>query len=86
MLDVGFALNRVGDSLVEFHIDESLQAVSLGEAGHETFPVFIGAPTDVGRDAGVENAVGAVGHDVDPAAGHWRIIAWMAGSSPAMTV
>ena len=48
--------------------------------------MFMGASTDVGGDASVENAVRAVGHDVDPAAGHSRLTAWVAGSSPAMTV
>jgi hypothetical protein len=86
MLDVGLALDRVGDSLVEFHVDESLQGVSLSEAGYAAFAMFMSAPSDVGRYASVKNAVGAVRHDVNPAAGHLRIIAWMAGSSPAMTV
>jgi hypothetical protein len=31
--------------------------------------VFMSAACDVGGDAGVENTVLAVGHDVDPAAG-----------------
>ena len=35
--------------------------------------MFVGASTDVGGDASVENAVRAVGHDVDPAAGHSRL-------------
>ena len=72
MLDVFFALDRVGDALVKLHVDEALEAVALGEAGDEAFAVFVGAACDVGGDAGVENAVRAVGHDVDPAAGHAR--------------
>jgi hypothetical protein len=67
-------------------VDESLQGVSLSEAGYAAFVMFMSAPSDVGRYASVENAVGAVRHDVNPAAGHLRILAWMAGSSPAMTV
>ena len=72
MLDVLFALDRVGNSLMEFRVDEALQAVPLREAGDEPLTMFIGAPSDVGGDAGVENAVGAGGDDVDPAAGHWH--------------
>jgi hypothetical protein len=47
--------------------------------------MLVGAAADVGGDAGIEDAVGAVGHDVNPAAGHWGITAWMAGTRPAMT-
>src|ERR1700733_12952941 len=86
MLDVRLALNGIGDSLVKLRVDESLEPVPLGESRHECFTMFIGASTDVRGDAGVENAVRAVGYDVDPAAGHSRLTAWMAGSSPAMTV
>ena len=60
MLDVRLALNGISDSLVKLHVDESLEPVPLGEAGHEAFPMFIGASTDVGGDASVENAVRAV--------------------------
>ena len=80
-----FALDGIGYGFVTFHIDEALQAISLCESGYEPFPMFIGAPSDVGGDARIENAVRAVGHDVDPAARHLRVTAWMAGSSPAMT-
>jgi hypothetical protein len=85
MLDVRLALNGVSDALVKLHVDESLEPVPLCESRHECFTMFIGAACDVGRHAGVENAIRAVGHDVDPAAGHSRVNAWMAGSSPAMT-
>ena len=70
MLDVRLALNGIGDSLVEFHVDEAFQAVSLGESRRQPFAMFVGAAADVGGDASVENAVRAVGHDVDPATGH----------------
>ena len=61
MLDVQLALNGVGDSLVKLHVDDSLEPVSLGEARHEAFTMFVGASTDIGGDARVENAVRAVG-------------------------
>ena len=47
MLDVRLALNGIGDSLVKLHLDESLQAVPLGEAGHEAFPMFKRSASDV---------------------------------------
>ena len=39
MLDVRLALDGVGDALVEFHVDEPLQAVSLGESRYEPFSI-----------------------------------------------
>jgi hypothetical protein len=85
MLDVRFALNGVGDALAKLHVDESLEPIPLGESRRQPFAMLVGASTDVGGDASLENAVRAVGHDVNPAARHSRVIAWMAGSSPAMT-
>jgi hypothetical protein len=62
------------------------QAVALGEARNEALAMLVGAAADVRRDTRIEDAVRVVGHDVNPAAGHWSITAWMAGSSPARTV
>jgi hypothetical protein len=59
MLDVRLALNGIGDSLVKLHVDESLEPVPLGESRRQPFTMFVGASTDVGGDAGVENAVRA---------------------------
>ena len=36
-------------TLVEFHVDEALQAVPFREARHETFAVFVSAARDIGR-------------------------------------
>ena len=58
MLDVLFALNGVGDLLVEFNVDEPLEPVPLGESWHEPFAMFVGASTDVGGDASVETPSG----------------------------
>jgi hypothetical protein len=86
VLDVVFALNRAGDCLMKLHVHEALQPVSLRESLHEPLAMFIGASANVGRDSGIKSAVRAVRHDVDPAAGHWSITAWVAGTRPAMTV
>jgi hypothetical protein len=58
MLDVRLALNGVGDSLVKLHVDESLEAITLCEAGYDPLAVFIGASTDVGGDADVRTPFG----------------------------
>ena len=45
------ALNGGGNGLVEFHIDEALETVALGEAFREPLAMLIGAAADVGSHA-----------------------------------
>lgn len=45
--------------------DERLAAMLLREAGDNAFVMFPDAADEIGRDAGIERAVPAVGHDVD---------------------
>ena len=70
MLDVFLALDRGANVLEEFYVHEEFQSVALGEALGQALAMFPGAAGNVGGDAGVEDSVRAVGHDVDPAAGH----------------
>jgi hypothetical protein len=43
---------------VKLHVDESLEAITLCEAGYDPLAVFIGASTDVGGDADVRTPFG----------------------------
>src|SRR5271156_949560 len=57
VLHIRFALDRVDDPLIELHVNETLEAVPLGEALYEAFPVLIGASAKIGRDPSAKNAV-----------------------------
>src|SRR5215469_3528754 len=65
MLHVMFALDGRLNVSVGLHIDEPLQSGSLGEAWHQPFAVFPRTARNIGGNAGIERAIGPVGHDVD---------------------
>ena len=64
MLDRFFALNCGSDIVMVFEIDEALERVPLCKTVNQTFAVFIATPNEIARDAGVENTVTTIGHDV----------------------
>jgi hypothetical protein len=64
MLDRFFALNCRSDVVMVFEIDEAFEGVPLRETVNQTFAVFIATPNEIARDAGVENTVTTIGHDV----------------------
>ena len=64
MLDRFFALNCGSDIVMVFEIDEAFERVPLCETVNQTFTVFIAPPNEIARDAGVENTVTTIGHDV----------------------
>ena len=64
MLDRFFALNCGSDIVMVFEIDEAFERVPLCETVNQTFAVFIATPNEIARDAGVENTVTTIGHDV----------------------
>ena len=65
MLDRFFALNCGSDVVMVFEIDEPFERVPLCETVHQTFAVFIATSHEIARNAGVENTVTTIGHDVD---------------------
>jgi len=68
MLDVVFALDRVADIIKSLEVDEPLQAIPFGEAADES------GTDEIIRHACVEDAVGAIGQDVNIAASHAEIL------------
>jgi hypothetical protein len=76
-------------------IDQNLQAIPLGKALGDTLAMLPGTPRKIAGDANVRRPVRPVRDDVDPSALHdvsagttgvcTATVAWMAGSSPAMT-
>ena len=67
MLDSFLALNRGPDVVMLFEIDEAFESVPLCETVNQTVAVFTATPNEIARNAGVENTVTTIGHDVDEA-------------------
>ena len=67
MLDRLLALDGIADVVEGLVIDETLEAVAAGEAFERAFFVLIGAPSEVARHPGRENAVRLVRDEVGPA-------------------
>jgi hypothetical protein len=82
------ALNGGGNGLVEFHIDEALETVALGEAFREPLAMLIGAAADVGSHARYRERRSGGWSRYRPSlpASAPATTAWVAGTSPAMTV
>lgn len=66
MLDIVLALDGTPNVAMGFEIDQAFEAVPLCEALHYPFPVLPDATGEVAGYAGVECAVRAVTHHVDP--------------------
>jgi len=74
MLDVVLALDRVSDVVKPFEIDQSLQSVPFSEAFDEARPM-LKHPTDkITRYSDVQNAVRAIGQNVNVATCHVEIL------------
>ena len=56
--------------VVALGVDESFEAIALGESVDHSFTMFPTAACEVARHADIQSAVGTVGHDVNPAASH----------------
>ena len=95
MLQISLPLYRGADIIMTLGVDQKLEAISLGNARDHTLPMFPDAPGEIASNANVEYPVRSVRNDVDPSAVHadsagmkgmhTATVAWMAGSSPAMT-
>jgi hypothetical protein len=68
VFNVHLALLGEQDFIMPFSIDETLQAVSLGEPLGDAFAVFPGSPSEIDRSADVQRAVRPVCHEVYPTA------------------
>jgi len=68
VLHIAFPLDRVANVFVTLKPDETLQAVSFGEAVDPPFAMLPSPARQIIRDAGVESSVRPVRHDVDPSA------------------
>ena len=67
MRDGFLALNRGPDVVMLFEIDEVFEPVPLCETVNQTVAVLTATPNEIARNAGVENTVTTIGHDVDEA-------------------
>ena len=68
MLHVLFTLDCGQRGIVALVIDQHLDPVASGEAGHESFPVLKNTTHQIVGDADVEGAAPTTGEDVDPEA------------------
>jgi hypothetical protein len=71
MLDIMFALNRFTDVVEPLKINQSFQSVPFGEAIHESGTMLEYATDKVACHANVQNAVGAIGQNVNSARRGW---------------
>jgi hypothetical protein len=67
MLDRFFALNCGSDIVMVFEIDEAFERVPLCETVDQPFAVLIATLNEIARNAGVENTVTTIRHDVNEA-------------------
>jgi hypothetical protein len=74
MLHVPFALFRREDICIGFDINETREAVPLGEPVGDALPMFPRAFRNLRRRTDVKSAVRAVGHDVKPSGWHAMIM------------
>jgi len=65
MLDRFFALNCRPDVVMVFEIDEAFERVPPCKTVNQTFAVSRATLNEIARNAGVENAVATIGHDVN---------------------
>ena len=74
MLDVVLALDRVSNVVKSFEIDQSLQSIPFSEAFDEARPM-LKHPTDkIARYPDIQDAVRAIGQNVDVATCHAEIL------------
>jgi hypothetical protein len=74
MLDVVLALDGVADIVELFKIDQSLQPVPFGEAIDKSGTVFEHAADEIVRHADLQDAVRAIGQNVNVSTGHVGIL------------
>src|SRR5688572_8964427 len=74
MFHIFLALDGRHDVRMRLRINEPLQTVSLGEPFHQALAMFPDATWEIAGHAGVERAVRAVGHDIDPSSFHTRTL------------
>jgi hypothetical protein len=74
MLDVFLSLNGSSNIVLTFEIDELVQPISLCESRHDARAMLAHSTNKIIGDANVKDAVGAVGHDVDPTSLHGAIL------------
>jgi hypothetical protein len=65
MLDGFFALNCGPDVVMVFEIDKAFERVPLGETVNQAFAVCVDTRNEIACNAGIENTVTTIGHDVD---------------------
>src|SRR5262249_33426206 len=82
------ALNGRANIVVQFKVNELLQAVLPGEPTQQTAAMFAATTDEIAGDADIKSAIAAIRHDVDEAAGHQgsrRVVIKSRGTSPRMT-
>jgi hypothetical protein len=67
MLDVVFVLDRQPNVIESFKIDQALQSMPLCKAINESGPVFENATDEVVRHPDIQDAVRAIGQNVNVA-------------------
>jgi hypothetical protein len=67
------SLNCQSDVVVVLAVNEHLESVSLCKTFYEAHAVFERAAGQITGDAGAENAVAPIGHEIEPAASHSSI-------------
>jgi hypothetical protein len=70
MLDDRLALNSIPDIVEVLRINQPFQAVTFCESVNKSLPMLKSAPWQIARDAGIQNAVASIGHEINPAARH----------------
>jgi hypothetical protein len=73
MFDGCLALNCRPNIVEVLHINQSFQAMTFGESIDQSLPMLESAPRQVAGDAGIQDAIAPIGHEINPAARHKRI-------------
>jgi hypothetical protein len=74
MLEIFLSLYCQFDGCVRLGIDQSFQAVHLGETVGDTFPMFPDAAGKIVRHPDVKRAVRATGQDINPSVRHGSMV------------
>jgi len=65
MLDRFFTLNCRSNVVMVFEVDETFETVPFRETVNQTFAMSKATLNEIAGDAGVENPVTTIGHDVN---------------------
>jgi hypothetical protein len=74
MFDIVLALDGISNIIKFFEIDESLQSMALGKAFDESGAMFEYPPDEIVRHADIQDAVGAIGQNVNIPTCHTGIL------------